>query len=267
LTIWGTPADEVNLSEAQKRELICEIGRRCWEKNYVEANGGNISCRLENNLVLASPTFISKGHMEPEDLVVVDLDGNQVSGFRKKTSEILVHLTIYKHKPEAMAVVHTHPSAATAFAITGSPVPKCILPEAEVLVGEIPMTKYHTPGTQQLADQIISLLPDFWAFLLANHGLVCAGTGLIMAYWRTEIIEKYCQTLLLAKPLGNLTPVGSSFMHDLLKIKETMGIHDRRLTDPHAARCDIPPPMPDESKEQVIQDIVEKVLKEIQGNQ
>jgi L-fuculose-phosphate aldolase len=219
-------------------------------------------------MVLASPTFISKGFMEPDDLVVVDLDGNQISGKRKKTSEILVHLTIYKHKPEAQAVVHSHPPSTNAFAITKTPIPKCIIPEAEVMVGEVPMTKYQTPGTQTLADLIIPLLKDFWVYLLANHGLFSAGTGLIEAYWRTEIVESYCHTIIMAKHLGELTHVAPEFMKDLFKIKEKMGIHDRRICDPIAARCDIPPPMPDDesvdSTENYIRKIVGEVLKKLQ---
>jgi len=255
----------VNLSEDQKRELLCEIGRRCWQKGFVEANGGNISCRLDQNRVLASPTFISKGQMTPDDLVVVDLDGNQISGFRKKTSELLVHLTVYKHKPEAQAVVHTHPPSTTAFAITGQPIPKCILPEAEVIVGEVPMTAYLTPGTQDLANLLIPLIPQFWAYLLANHGLVAAGTGLIEAYWRTEIIEAYCTTIIQAKHLGELTPVGARFMQELLQLKEKLGIYDRRSKDPIAARCDVPPPMPGDINADFIAAVVREVLKELES--
>ena len=241
---YSTPTDEVNLSESQIRQWMCEVGRRLWVNQMVGANGGNLSYRLGENRVLATPTYISKGFMEPEDLVILDLQGNQLSGRRQMTSEIKMHLAIYKARSDIKAVVHAHPRHATAFAATKIPVPKCVLPEIEVFVGEVPIAPYETPGTQKFADAIVPYLADFTVILLANHGAVAVGKGIMDAYWKLEIVEAYCAVLLIARQLGGPDQVQQSRMQEILQIKERLGIPDRRIHDPIAARCDVPAPTP-----------------------
>lgn len=239
---YGSPLDEGELSEQKARELFCEIGRRCYAKNFVEANGGNFSYRLADGRILATPTMISKGFMEPDDMVVLDLEGNQLAGHRKKTSEILMHLTFYKHRPDVRAVIHAHPRHASAFAVTSTPVPKCVIPEVEIFVGEVPITGYETPGTPELSETLLPVIRDFNCFLLANHGAVTVGRGIIEAYWRMEILDAYCQTILLARQLGEINQVTERHMRELFQLKKRLGLEDRRLYDPVAARCDVPPP-------------------------
>ncbi len=134
----------------QLKEEICDIGRRLYNKGFAAGNDGNISYRLNEKEVLCTPTMISKGFMKPSDLCIVDMDGNQISGQRKRSSEIRLHLTIMKARPEIKSVVHCHPPHATAFAIAREPIPQCILPEVEVFLGDVPITKYETPGDQNL---------------------------------------------------------------------------------------------------------------------
>lgn len=244
MTPYGTPDDEGQLPEWEAREFMCEIGRWLWHRQYVEANGGNMTYRLADGRILATPTLISKGLMKPEDLVILDLDGKQLSGKRKKTSEVLVHLHILKNRPDVRSVIHCHPPHATAFAITNRALPKCVHPEQEVFLGEVPIAPYETPGTQRVADTLTPYLKDFNVFLLASHGAVAAGKGLLDAYWKTEIVEAYCRLIILSQTIGGPKQLDQRQMDELLQLKRNLGLHDRRLNDPTAARCDVQAPAP-----------------------
>src|ERR1700679_3457936 len=143
------------MNEWKFREQMCEIGRGIYNKGFAAANDGNISLRLSEDRVLCTPTRVSKGFMKPDDLCIVDLDGKQVSGKRKRSSEILLHLTVMKARSDVRWGVHCHPPHATAFAVAREPIPKCVLPEIEVFLGEVPITKYETPGGQKFADTVL----------------------------------------------------------------------------------------------------------------
>src|SRR5689334_20349012 len=161
---------------------ICDIGRRIYNKGFAAGNDGNISYRLSEKEVLCTPTFISKGFMKPEDLCIVDMDGNQVSGKRKRSSEILLHLTILKERPDIKSVVHCHPPHATAFAVAREPIPQCVLPEIEVFLGEVAISPYETPGGQGFANTVLPYVKDTDTILLANHGTLTYGSELEDAY-------------------------------------------------------------------------------------
>src|ERR1700674_5159153 len=126
------------MNEYQLKQQICEIGRRLYNKGFAAANDGNISVRLNDKEILSTPTMVSKGFMKPEDVCKVDYEGNQLAGTRKRSSEVLLHLAIYKNRPDVNAVVHCHPPHATAFAVAGELIPKCVWPEVEVFLGEAP---------------------------------------------------------------------------------------------------------------------------------
>ena len=192
------------MNEWKLREQMCEIGRRVYNKGFAAANDGNISYRLGEDRVLCTPTRVSKGFMKPDDLCIVDLDGKQVSGKRKRSSEILLHLTIMKARADVRSVVHCHPPHATAFAVAREPIPKCILPEFEVFLGEVAISPYETPGAQSFADTVLPFVKDTDTILLANHGTVTYGSDLEDAYFKTEIIDAYCRILILAKQLGRV---------------------------------------------------------------
>jgi L-fuculose-phosphate aldolase len=217
------------MGEWKLREQMCEIGRRVYAKGFAAANDGNISCRLDADRVLCTPTRVSKGFMKPDDLCIVDLEGKQLAGKRKRSSEILLHLAIMKARPDVRSCVHCHPPHATAFAVAHEPVPKCILPEFEVFLGEVAISPYETPGTQTFADSVLPFVKDTDTILLANHGTITYGSDLEDAYFKTEIIDAYCRILLLAKQLGSIHYYSDAKAAELIKIKPGLGIPDPRL--------------------------------------
>ena len=176
--------------EALKKQ-ICDVGRRLWQRAYVDGNGGNLSVRVADDLALCTPTLVSKGFMEPEDMCLVDLEGNQKAGRKKRTSEILMHLQIMKAQPKAQAVCHCHPPHATGFAVAGVEPPTCMIPEIEVFIGKVPIAPYHTPGTPEMGAQVAKLVEHHNTVLMANHGVVSWSHDIIDAYFKMEIIEAY----------------------------------------------------------------------------
>jgi L-fuculose-phosphate aldolase len=225
------------MNEFKLKEQICEIGRRVYAKGFAAANDGNISVRLNDREVLCTPTMMSKGYLKPEDLCVVDYEGKQLRGTRKRSSEILLHLAVYKHRPDVQAVVHCHPPHATAFAVAGVPVPQCVLPEVEVFLGEVPTAVYETPGTQKFADTIVPHLKASNTIILANHGTVTFGPDLEKAYWNSEIIDAYCKILILAKQLGNVNYFTQQQTRELLDLKKRLGYDDVRFSQ--GENCDL----------------------------
>jgi L-fuculose-phosphate aldolase len=217
------------MNEWKFREQMCEIGRRIYNKGFAAANDGNISLRLSEDRVLCSPTRVSKGFMKPDDLCIVDLDGKQVSGKRKRSSEILLHLTIMKARADVKSVVHCHPPHATAFAVAREPIPKCVLPEIEVFLGEVAISPYETPGGQSFADTVLPFVKDTETILLANHGTVTYGSDLEDAYFKTEIIDAYCRILILARQIGRVNYYTDEKAAELLRLKPKLGIGDPRL--------------------------------------
>jgi L-fuculose-phosphate aldolase len=217
------------INEYKLKELICEIGRRVYAKGFAAANDGNISIRLNDREILCTPTMVSKGFMKPEDLCKVDYEGKQLAGTRKRSSEILLHLAVYKNRPDVNAVVHCHPPHATAFAVAGVPVPKCVLPEVEVFLGEVPTAIYETPGTQKFAETIVPHLKASNTIILANHGTVTFGPDLEKAYWNSEIIDAYCKILILSRQLGNVNYFSQQQTRELLELKKRLGYDDVRF--------------------------------------
>src|SRR5438067_8308530 len=154
------------------KKAICEIGDRIYKRGFAAANDGNISVRLNENEVLCTPTMHCKGFLKPKDICLVDMEGNQLAGKKKRSSEVLLHLSIMKARPDVRSVVHCHPPHATAFAVAREPIPKCVLPEIEVFLGEVAISPYETPGSQGFADTVLPYVKDTDTILLANHGTV-----------------------------------------------------------------------------------------------
>ena len=220
--------------EAQALKLeICDIGRRLWQRAYVDGNGGNISVRVAKNLVLCTPTLVSKGFMKPEDIALVDLEGTMVAGTKRRTSELLMHLAIFQAQPKARACVHAHPPTATGYAVCGVQPPSCMIPEMEIFIGQVGVAPYMTPGTPALGEEVAKLALQHNTILMANHGVVAWGFGIEDAYFKMEILEAYCKTILVTaqlRQLGtgpNTIPAGP--MQELLAIKKTLGIPDPRM--------------------------------------
>lgn len=220
------------------KQDMCDIGRRIYNRQFAAANDGNITVRISDNEVLCTPTLQCKGFLKPEDIATIDMTGKQIAGRKKRSSEALLHLEIYKQREDIKSVVHCHPPHATAFAIAREPIPQCILPEVEVFLGDVPITKYETPGGQAFADTIIPFVEKTNVMILANHGTVSYGETVEQAYWWTEILDSYCRMLMLAKQLGNVEFLSQKKSQELLDLKDTWGYKDPRNTK-EFEDCDI----------------------------
>lgn len=220
------------------KQDICEIGRRIYNKGFAAANDGNITVRLGENEVLCTPTMHCKGFLKPDDIATVDMTGKQIAGRKPRSSEALLHLEIYKQRPDVKSVVHCHPPHATAFAVAREPIPQCVLPEVEVFLGDVPITRYETPGGQAFADTILPFVDKTNVIILANHGTVSYGENVERAYWWTEILDAYCRILMLSKNLGRVNYFSEKEERDLLTLKEKWGWSDPRNT-PEYKDCDI----------------------------
>src|SRR5436305_11384577 len=227
----------MNVSEHKIKQEICEIGRRLYAKGFAAANDGNITYRLNDKEILCTPTMVSKGYLKPEDICKVDYEGKQLAGTRKRTSEVLLHLAVYKQRPDVQAVVHCHPPHATAFGVAHEPIPKCVLPEVEVFLGEVPVAVYETPGGQKFADTVVPYVKDCNTIILANHGTVTFGPDLEKAYWNSEIIDAYCKILMIAKSLGRVNYFTEQQTRELLDLKKRLGYDDVRFRDPSCELC------------------------------
>lgn len=206
------------------KKQICEIGRRVHTQGLVVANEGNLSIRLDHERVLCTPTLQSKGFLKPEDLCIVDLSGKQLEGSKKSTSEIRLHLEIYRQRDDVRSVLHSHPPHVLAFAITGQPIPTGILPESEVFLGKVPTAPYVAPGSQTFADTIIPFVHDTNTIVLGHHGAVSYDVELERALWWTEILDAYCRTLILAKQLGPLQPLTEAQRAELQALRQDWGM-------------------------------------------
>jgi L-fuculose-phosphate aldolase len=215
---------------------ICDIGKRIYNKGFAAANDGNISYRVGENEVVCTPTLICKGFMKPEDLCTVNFEGKQLSGQRKRTSEVMLHLAIMKARPEIKAVVHCHPPHATAFGIAREPVPQCVLPEVEIFLGDVPITKYAIPGSQEFANTVLPFVSKANVIILANHGTVSFGETVEQAFWWTEVLDAYCRMLMLARGLGRVNYFTEPEAKELLELKQKWGYSDPRL---EMKNCDI----------------------------
>src|SRR3954467_5612353 len=219
----------MRVPEVKLKEQMCDIGRRIWQKGYCAGNEGNHSVRIGPDRVLCTPTGISKGFLKPDDICTVDMEGKQVAGKRKRTSEMLMHLAIYKAREGVGAGAHTHPPHATAFAIAGVELPTCIHPEAEVFLGVVKTAKYVTPGDTRLGESLLPYVKDSNTILLQNHGSVTFSTDLEDAYYKLEIVDAYARILLLAKQIGSIRPLDAGEMKELLELKVRFGLDEPRL--------------------------------------
>ncbi len=215
-------------AESVANEILA-VGRKLWLRQYVDGNGGNISCRTGDGLVMCTPTLVSKGDLRIEDLCLVDLAGRQVAGTRPITSEIRMHLEIYRAQPEAKAVVHAHPPHATAYAITGRIPTRLLIPEYEVFIGQVALTRYETPGTQAFAESVLPHVRTHNTVLLANHGVVCWAESVTRAEWLTEILDTYCWILQLASQMrAPLTRIPRAKAADLAAIRQRIAGQEPR---------------------------------------
>jgi L-fuculose-phosphate aldolase len=206
-------------SENCIRQEICRFGRMLHGRGYVAGTDGNISVRLSHDLVLCTPTSLCKGMMEPEDLVIVDLEGHQMNGTRHPSSELGMHLLFYSMRPDIRAVVHAHPPTATGFAAAGISLEEALVAEVVTALGKIPLASYGMPGTHELPDALRPLIPNHDAILMAHHGVVTCGHSLLRAYMKMECVEHYASVALVARQLG-AQPLPEEEVRRLMEARE-----------------------------------------------
>jgi L-fuculose-phosphate aldolase len=238
---WTPGSDPKTAKELEKffysapiqaiKERMCGIGKRIWSKGYVDGNGGNITVRVGDNIVLCTPTLISKGFMTPDDICMVDLDGNQVAGTRPRTSEVNTHLAIMKAEPKAKSCVHAHPVYGTAFAVAGVTPPSCLIPEPEVFLGVIGLASYQTPGSPENAREVGALAKKHQSILMQNHGVICWGKDVEDAYWKMENTDAFCHTVAVTMQIGGPKQYGPDKLKELIQIRKKLGMPDARLDE------------------------------------
>lgn len=206
-------------SDFQVRSDLVRFGQMLHARGYVAATEGNLSVRLASDRIMITPTGFSKGMLQPEDMVVVDLEGHKLEGETNPSSEIAMHLTIYRMRPEVGSVVHAHPCTATGFASAGLALDQPLCSELVVTLGSVPLAPYATTGTAELSDALKPFIPDHNAILMANHGVVTFGADLPQAYLRMEAVEHYAKIALTARQLGCVTPLASQEIERLTALR------------------------------------------------
>jgi len=219
-------------TEREHRQDICDVGRLVYQKGWVAANDGNITIRLDGERILATPTGVSKGMMQPDDLIILDNDGRKLQGRREGTSEILMHLTIYKMRPDVRSVVHAHPPVATGFATVGRSLNQALLPEVIIGLGCVPLAAYGLPGTPALTEPMLPLIPRYDAILMANHGAVCYGEDVWRAFFRMETVEHFARINLVAELLGGPNVLPREEVQKLLDSRTRYGVKSRSGGEP-----------------------------------
>src|ERR1700759_2198831 len=189
-------------AESSLRADIVEIGRRLYARAYTASNDGNISVRLGADRLLMTPKSVCKGFMTPDMMCITDLDGKKLQGDRDPSSEMLMHLEVYRQRPDVQAVVHAHPPTATGFAVAGVALTKAVLAEVLTTLGSIPIAEYATPSTAELPQAVRKYVKAHDGMLLANHGALTVGLDLFGAYYKMETIEHFAQISLVARMLG-----------------------------------------------------------------
>jgi L-fuculose-phosphate aldolase len=213
-------------SEKELRELICDIGRNLFNKDYVAANDGNISARLSENEIIATPTGVSKGYLTPKKLVKVNLQGEILEaneGYRPST-EVKMHLRVYNRLPEMNGVVHAHPPFATAFAIKGEVLDKMMMPESVIAMGEIPLAVYGTPSTEEIPDSIEPYLGKKQAVLLESHGAIAWGKDVMAAYLNMERLEYTAKLTFITRMINGERELPKNRIEELVSLRSFYGM-------------------------------------------
>lgn len=211
-------------SDEEAKKMIVEVGKRMYDRNFVASNDGNISCKVSDDTLWATPTGVSKGFMTEDMMVKTDLDGNILEGTCKPSSELKMHLRVYKENPNVKGVVHAHPLCATSFAIANKPLDYPILPEGIVQLGVVPCGKFAMPGSSDVPESIAPFCKDYNACLLGNHGAVTWGDNVMQAYMRMESLEYYAKIILLNKyVLKEANVLKQSEIDELIEIRTASG--------------------------------------------
>jgi L-fuculose-phosphate aldolase len=212
------------ITESSLRADIVEVGRRMYARGYTASNDGNISVRLGDARLLMTPKSVCKGFMTPDMMCITDLDGRKLQGDRDPSSEMLMHLEVYRQRPDVRAVVHAHPPIATGFAVAGIPLNRAVLAEVLTTLGSIPIAEYATPSTKELPEAVRKYVKAHDGMLLANHGALTLGVDLFAAYYKMETIEHFAKISLVARLLGNENLIAREEVARLQELRGTYGI-------------------------------------------
>jgi L-fuculose-phosphate aldolase len=206
------------------RADIVEIGKRLYTRGYCASNDGNITIRFADDRILTTPKSVSKGYMTPDMMVVVDLDGRKIAGDRDASSELLMHLEVYRQRPDVRSVVHAHPPMATGFAVAGVSLDRAVLAEVICTLGSIPIVDYATPSTPELPAAVRQYIKTHDGLLLANHGALTVGTDVYSAYYKMETVEHFAKISLVARLLGGERLISQEEVLRLQGLRTTYGI-------------------------------------------
>jgi L-fuculose-phosphate aldolase len=244
------------MNESALRDGIVEVGRRLYARGYTASNDGNISVRLDARRLLMTPKSVCKGFMSPDMMVITDLDGKKLAGDRDPSSEMQMHLEVYRQRPDAAAVVHAHPPIATGFAVAGIPLDRAVLAEVITTLGSVPIADYATPSTKELPEAVRRYVKAHDGMLLANHGALTLGSDLFAAYYKMETIEHFAKISLVARLLGGERLLSRQEVERLQGLRGSYGIAspapicppepngetvDRILGDPAACQTVVAP--------------------------
>ncbi len=202
------------------RDEIVDAGRRLYNRGFVASNDGNLSVRVDDTQILITPTGVSKGFMKPEELVLIDMLGNHSKENHEPSSEYLLHLEVYRKRPDIMSVCHAHPPFATGFAVAGYELNQSILPEVIITLGKIPLVGYAHPGSPDLSAKIRPFIAGHDAFLLQNHGALTIGKNVFSAYHKMETLEHFAHILFIAKSLGKVKKLEPDEVNYLIDLRD-----------------------------------------------
>lgn len=219
-------------TDDEHRADLVRVCRLIYEKGWVAMNDGNVSIRVDDDRILCTPTAVSKGFVEPEDVIQCDMQGCKVSGRRECTSEIAMHITIYTMRPDVRSVVHAHPPVATGFATAGRALDKALLPEVIIQLGAVPLAAYGLPGTPALSDGMLPWIPQYDALLLENHGCTAYGRDVWEAFFRMEMVEHFARITFVAEMLGGAKALPREEVDKLFAARQRYKVQSRAQMHP-----------------------------------
>lgn len=255
------------------RKEIIGVCKRMYNRGYVASNDGNVSARISEDRVLATPTGMSKGFLVEEQLILCDMDGGVVSGELRPSSELKMHLMVYQERPDVNGVVHAHPPIATGFTVAGIPLAQCVLPEVVITLGSIPTAEYGTPSTEEIPNSIQKYIQEYDAFLLANHGALTIGPNALSAYHKMETMEHFAHITFVARQLGGVRVLSEENVEKLMQVREKLGVKGR---NPGCETCglscawapqdnDVPRTSPTSEADRVAQ-ITQRVMEKLKSD-
>lgn len=243
------------------KEDICDIGRRIYMNGFVAANDGNISVKVADNEFYCTPTGVSKGFMTPDMIIKVDGEGNKLEGKLNPSSEIKMHLKVYKERPDVMSVVHAHPPIATSFAVANIPLDDYILPEAILFLGPVPICDYGTPSTMEIPESLAPYIQTNDAFLLKNHGALTVGNSLTKAYYNMESLEYYAKITLITRLIGKKEEIPANKLEELVALRARFNVAGK-----HPGMVRYSENKKTDDKAELAERIAKAVLKELESN-